>query len=84
MTLQSLLVWIVIGAIAGLLANYVVKGSSLGLVGAIVVGIVGAFIGGWLFGVLGIAVGAGIVGEIITAFVGAVILLFLLRAVRRA
>lgn len=80
----SLLVWIVVGAIAGLLADAVVKGIGVGLIGAILVGIIGALIGGWLFAALGVGVGLGILGDILVAFVGAVILLLIIRAVRGA
>lgn len=83
MTLDQLVLWIIIGGIAGLLADAVVKGIKVGLVGAIVVGILGAFIGGWLFGLLNISLGGGILGDIITAFIGAVVLLVLLRVLRR-
>src|SRR5512142_2788408 len=79
MTLESLVIWIIVGGIAGLLAEAVVRGVGVGLVGAILVGILGAVIGGWLFGLLGIAVG-GLLGEILVAFVGAVILLLIARA----
>lgn len=82
MDATSLLVWIVVGGIAGLLADSVVKGIGVGLVGAILVGIIGALIGGWLFAALGVGVGLGILGDIIVAFVGAVILLLIIRAVR--
>ena len=70
MDITSLVIFLVIGAIAGWLAGVVMKGGGFGLVGDIVVGIVGAVVGGWLFGVLGITAG-GLVGAIITAFVGA-------------
>jgi len=83
MTLDQLVLWIIVGGIAGLLADAVVKGIKVGLVGAIVVGILGAFIGGWLFGLLNISLGAGILGDILTAFIGAVVLLVLLRVLRR-
>ncbi|HJS20361.1 MAG TPA: GlsB/YeaQ/YmgE family stress response membrane protein [Anaerolineales bacterium] len=84
MDLQTVLIWIVIGAIAGILAESVVGGRRrAGLGTAILIGILGAFIGGWLFDALGIAIGAGIIGTIITAFIGAVLLLLLVRAVRR-
>jgi uncharacterized membrane protein YeaQ/YmgE (transglycosylase-associated protein family) len=83
MTLESLLVWIIVGGIAGLLADAVVKGIGVGLVGAILVGILGAVIGGWLFSALGVGLGAGILGSIVVAFVGAVILLLIVRAIRR-
>ncbi|MBN2385504.1 MAG: GlsB/YeaQ/YmgE family stress response membrane protein [Anaerolineales bacterium] len=83
MTLDQLVLWIIVGGIAGLLADAVIKGIKVGLVGAIVVGILGAIIGGWLFGLLNISLGGGFLGDILTAFIGAVILLVLLRALRR-
>lgn len=83
MSPESLLLWLVIGAVAGWLAGLIVKGYGFGLVGNIVIGILGAFLGGWLFGLLGIA-SYGIVGAIIGATVGAVVLLFLLKFIRRA
>jgi len=82
MAIESLLVFILIGAIAGWLAGLIVKGFGFGLLGNILVGIVGAFLGGWLLGMLGFFP-AGIVGEIITATIGAVVLLLIIRAVRR-
>jgi uncharacterized membrane protein YeaQ/YmgE (transglycosylase-associated protein family) len=84
MSVETLLIWLVIGAVAGWLAGLIVKGYGLGLLGNIVVGIIGSFIGGWLFGRLGILAGEGIVGSIIGATVGAVILLLVLKVIRRA
>jgi uncharacterized membrane protein YeaQ/YmgE (transglycosylase-associated protein family) len=81
--LQSLIIWLLIGGIAGWLAGQIMKGGGFGLVGDIVVGIVGAFIAGALFPRLGIAFGNPIVGAIIAALVGACLLLFILRLVRR-
>ena len=82
MDLTSVLVFLIIGAIAGWLAGIVMKGGGFGLLGDIVVGIVGAFVGGWLFGVLGIFAG-GLLGAIITAFVGACVLLFVIRLIKK-
>ncbi|RUU43548.1 MULTISPECIES: GlsB/YeaQ/YmgE family stress response membrane protein [unclassified Mesorhizobium] len=81
---ESLLVFIIIGAIAGWLAGLIVKGFGLGLVGNIVVGIVGAFIAGWLFPRLGFAIGGGIFASIVHATIGAVILLVLIKLVKQA
>jgi uncharacterized membrane protein YeaQ/YmgE (transglycosylase-associated protein family) len=81
---MSIIVWLVIGAIAGWLAGLLVKGGGFGLIGDIVVGIVGALIGGWLAGELGISIGSGLIASIITAVIGAVILLVILRAIKRA
>jgi len=83
MTIEQVVIWIVIGGIAGIVADWLVGGLKSGLIGAIIVGILGAFIGGWLFGVLHISAGAGFVGDVIQALVGAVVLLLLLRALRR-
>jgi uncharacterized membrane protein YeaQ/YmgE (transglycosylase-associated protein family) len=84
MSAETLIIWLIIGGVAGWLAGLIVKGYGFGIIGNIVVGIVGAFIGGWVFGRLGIATGLGILGEIIAATVGAVILLLLIRLVRKA
>lgn len=83
MTLEYVLIWIIIGAVSGLLADRVVKGVALSLGGAILVGIIGAFVGGWLLGALGIFPGGGLLSVILTAFIGAVVLLVLVRAIRR-
>jgi uncharacterized membrane protein YeaQ/YmgE (transglycosylase-associated protein family) len=81
MDLQALIILLIIGAIAGWLAGVIVKGYGFGLVGNIVVGIVGAFIGGWLFpGYLSLE---GLVGSIISATLGAIILLIIIGLARR-
>jgi uncharacterized membrane protein YeaQ/YmgE (transglycosylase-associated protein family) len=79
---ETLLIWLVVGAVAGWLAGMVVSGGGFGLVGDIVVGIIGAFIGGWLLPRLGVSLGAGFVGLIASAAIGAVVLLLGLRLVR--
>lgn len=81
---ESLLIFLLVGLIAGWLASQLVRGGGFGLVGDLVVGVIGAFIAGYLFPRLGISLGSGIIGEIIAATIGAVILLFILRAVKRA
>lgn len=80
---ESLLVILLIGAVAGWLAGQIVQGTGFGLIGDIVIGIVGAFIASWLFPQLGVHLGAGIVAEIIAATIGAVLLLLIVRLVRR-
>lgn len=82
LTLSSLIVWILIGLIAGWLAGEVTKGSGFGLGGNIAIGIVGAVLGGILLGLVGVDPG-GFVGEVIQAFIGALVLLAILSAVRR-
>jgi len=84
MGIESLLVFLIVGAIAGWLAGLLVKGYGFGLLGNIVVGIVGAFIAGWLLPAVGISLGTGIVAAIIHAVIGAVILLLLIRLIKRA
>jgi uncharacterized membrane protein YeaQ/YmgE (transglycosylase-associated protein family) len=84
MGIESLLVFIIIGAIAGWLAGLIVSGFGFGLIGNIIVGIVGAFIAGWLFPRLGFAIGGGVLASIINATIGAVILLLLVKVLKRA
>ena len=81
---ESIIVWLIVGAIAGWLAGMVVKGGGFGLIGDIIVGIIGAVIAGWLLPYLNINIGGGIIAAIIDAFIGAVILLIILRLVKRA
>jgi uncharacterized membrane protein YeaQ/YmgE (transglycosylase-associated protein family) len=76
---QSLLVILVVGIVAGWLAGRVMEGGGFGLIGDLLVGLVGAFIGDWLLPQLGIHLGAGIIALIINAFIGAVVLLLILR-----
>jgi uncharacterized membrane protein YeaQ/YmgE (transglycosylase-associated protein family) len=79
---MDILTWIIVGLIAGVLASIVMGGTGYGLIGDIIIGIVGAFVGGWLFARLGVtAPWGGLPGVIFTAFVGAVFLLFLLRLI---
>jgi uncharacterized membrane protein YeaQ/YmgE (transglycosylase-associated protein family) len=77
----GILVWLIVGLVAGWAAGQFMKGSGFGLIGDIVVGIIGAFIGGALFGYLMPGASVGLIGSILVAFVGAIILLALLRAV---
>ena len=82
---MSLLTWLVVGLVAGVLASILMGGTGYGLIGDIIIGIVGAFVGGWLFSRLGVhSPFGGLAGTIFVAFVGAVVLLFILRLIRRA
>ena len=83
MQLETLIIWLAIGAIAGLLAGIVVKGGGFGFFGDIVVGIIGAFLGGWLLPKLNIQMGIGLVPVIATATIGAIVLLLSMRVIRR-
>jgi uncharacterized membrane protein YeaQ/YmgE (transglycosylase-associated protein family) len=81
----ALIVWLVIGAIAGWLAGQIMTGGGFGLIGNIVVGIVGAIVAGWLFPYLGFNFFANPwVGAIINALIGSIIVLFVLGLVKRA
>ncbi|MGH7718790.1 MAG: GlsB/YeaQ/YmgE family stress response membrane protein [Gemmatimonadaceae bacterium] len=80
---MDLLTWIIVGLIAGVLASLVMGGTGYGLIGDIIIGIVGAFVGGWLFAQLGVSSPfGGLAGTIFVAFIGAVVLLFVLRLLR--
>jgi uncharacterized membrane protein YeaQ/YmgE (transglycosylase-associated protein family) len=82
---MDILTWIIVGLIAGVLASLVVRGGGYGIVGDIIVGIVGAFIGGWIFRTLGVSSPfGGLAGTIFIAFIGAVVLIFILRLIKRA
>lgn len=79
---MDLVTWLIVGLVAGVLAGLLVGG--VGLIGDIIVGIVGAFVGGWIFQQLGVTTPfSGLAGTIFTAFVGAVVLLFLLHILMR-
>lgn len=84
MSLESLIVWVIVGGIAGTIADWLVSGVRLGCLGTVVVGIIGAFIGAWLLRLLNVSIGSGIINDIITAFIGAIALLFAIRLLRRA
>jgi len=74
---MSIIAFLLIGVIAGWLAGKIMKGGGFGLIGNMVVGIIGAVIGGYIFKMAGVSTG-GLIGNIVTATIGAVILLFLI------
>jgi uncharacterized membrane protein YeaQ/YmgE (transglycosylase-associated protein family) len=82
--IENLIVFLVIGLIAGWLAGQIMKGGGYGIVGDLIVGIIGAVIGGWLWGALRLpGIGPWWLTDIIVATIGACILLFLLRLIKR-
>lgn len=83
MSLEYVLIWLLIGAVAGWIASLLVRGGSSGLLTDIVLGIAGAFIGGWLLRELNIHIASGVLGVILSATIGAVVLLLLVHALRR-
>ncbi|EFH81703.1 GlsB/YeaQ/YmgE family stress response membrane protein [Ktedonobacter racemifer] len=80
--LTSIVWWLLVGLIAGFLASVVMRGGGYGIVGDIVVGLIGAFIGGFLASLVGLG-SSGLIGTIIIAFIGACVLIALLRLVSR-
>ncbi|MBU2755638.1 GlsB/YeaQ/YmgE family stress response membrane protein [Acidithiobacillus sp. CV18-2] len=82
---MHLIVFLIIGGIAGWLAGLLIRGRGFGIIGDIVVGVVGAFIGGFLLTAVGLAAlfGAGIIGSIIVAVIGAVVLLFIIKLIKK-
>jgi uncharacterized membrane protein YeaQ/YmgE (transglycosylase-associated protein family) len=81
-SLNHLVLFLLIGLVAGWLAGQLVKRRGSGWVEDLIVGVIGALIGGFVFGLLGVNVG-GLIGDLISATVGAVILLYLMRYIRR-
>ena len=78
-------VWfILIGLAAGWLAGQVMKGGGFGVLGDIVVGVIGALLGGFLFRTFGVSTGGGLLGSLIVATIGAIVLLFVVRLVKKA
>ncbi len=78
---MEIVVTLIIGAAAGWLGSMIYKGGGLGLIGNIIVGILGSFLGYWLLGKLGVNLGAGWVGAILTGAIGAIIILFLINLI---
>ncbi|HPE20727.1 GlsB/YeaQ/YmgE family stress response membrane protein [Candidatus Mcinerneyibacteriota bacterium] len=80
------LVWfLLIGLAAGWLAGRIMKGKGFGLIGDLIVGVVGAILGGWLFSdVLKVNMGAGIIPSLVVALIGAIILIWIIRLIKKA
>jgi uncharacterized membrane protein YeaQ/YmgE (transglycosylase-associated protein family) len=77
MTLEQIIVIILIGAAAGWLGSFLVKGRGLGLVGNVVVGILGSFVGSWILRELKVSIGSSpLVNAILTGAIGAFVILF--------
>ncbi len=83
MSTEHLLILLAIGVLAGFLAGHIMKGRGFGLLGDLIVGVAGAFIGVWLFGLLHIS-SAGILGLLIAAIIGALLLLYIIRLIKHA
>jgi uncharacterized membrane protein YeaQ/YmgE (transglycosylase-associated protein family) len=81
--MHGVIIWLIIGGLAGWIAGLIVQGTGFGIIGDIIIGIIGAFVAGWLLPRLGIVIGSGFVSEIINAIIGAVILLVVVGLIRR-
>lgn len=81
--MNNIIYHLLIGGVAGWIAGQIMRGGGFGLIGNIVVGVIGAVLGGYVFHWLGITAGGALLGSLITAVVGAVILLFLVSLLRR-
>jgi uncharacterized membrane protein YeaQ/YmgE (transglycosylase-associated protein family) len=79
----GVIIWLLIGAIAGWLAGVIMKGGGFGLLGNIVVGIVGAAMAGAILPRIGLYIGGGVIGDIVNAVIGACLLLFVISLVKR-
>jgi uncharacterized membrane protein YeaQ/YmgE (transglycosylase-associated protein family) len=80
---MDIITWLIVGLVAGVLASLVMGGTGYGIIGDIIIGIIGAFVGGWLFAKMGVSTPfGGLGGTIFVAFIGAVVLLFVLRLIR--
>jgi uncharacterized membrane protein YeaQ/YmgE (transglycosylase-associated protein family) len=82
MSTENLLLFLIVGVVAGYLAGKIMKGKGFGLLGDLIVGVIGSFIGVWVFGLLGIYT-AGILGLLIASIVGALLLLYVVRLVKK-
>jgi uncharacterized membrane protein YeaQ/YmgE (transglycosylase-associated protein family) len=79
----GLIIWLIIGGVAGWLAGQIVKGGGFGLVGNVILGIVGSVIAGYLLPLIGLNIGGDVIGSIINAVIGAVIALVVVGMVKK-
>jgi uncharacterized membrane protein YeaQ/YmgE (transglycosylase-associated protein family) len=84
MTIEAVIIWLIVGGVAGWLAGLLMKGGGFGLIGNIVLGIVGAFVAGLLLPAIGIVIGGGIIAAIVNAFIGACVVLLIVGLIKRA
>jgi uncharacterized membrane protein YeaQ/YmgE (transglycosylase-associated protein family) len=81
---MNFLWFLIVGLVAGWLAGVLVKGGGFGLIGDLIVGVLGAFLGGFLFSSFGASAGGGLIGSIVVATIGAIVLLLIVRVIKRA
>lgn len=82
-TIGSLIIFLIVGALAGWIAGLIVRGHGFGILGNVVVGVVGAFLAGWLLPKVGLYIGGGFIAALINALIGAIILLAVIGLLRR-
>ena len=83
MGLGGIVFLVIIGLVAGWLAGLIYKGSGFGLLGNLVVGVIGSFLGKFLFRAIGISISRGLIGELIPALAGALVLLFVIHLIKK-
>jgi uncharacterized membrane protein YeaQ/YmgE (transglycosylase-associated protein family) len=83
MSLETLIIWVIVGAIAGIILDTLMGGMRIGLGGAILIGIVGAMVSGWAFDFFGIRILSGFLGTVVEALIGSVVLLLIFGVFRR-
>jgi len=83
MDINQIITMLVVGGVAGWLAGLIMKGGGFGIIGNIVVGVLGAFAGSYLFDVLNISIAGGLAGSLITAVIGAVVVLFVIGLIKK-
>ena len=83
MDINQIITMLVVGGVAGWLAGLIMKGGGFGIVGNVVVGVLGAFAGSYLFDVLNISIARGLSGSLITAVIGAVVVLFVIGLIKK-
>jgi uncharacterized membrane protein YeaQ/YmgE (transglycosylase-associated protein family) len=81
---MNLLLFLIIGLAAGWIAGQIMKGGGFGLIGDLIVGVIGSFIGGHILGWLNVWTGSGLIGSLVTAVIGALVLLLIIRLIKRA
>ncbi len=81
MSTEHVILFLVIGIVAGFLAGKIMKGSGYGLLGDLIVGVIGSFVGVWIFGLIGISSG-GVIGLLVASVIGALLLLYAIRIVK--
>ena len=85
MTYGTLLIWLAIGGLAGIFAGNVMGAERpFGLAGDVILGILGSIAGGWVLGLMGLGMGGGIIASFVTAFIGALILIWIARKIKKA